>query len=242
MRKLFLEEVKSDKIILTGEDHNHLAFSLRSRVGDELTIVSGGIDYIAEITKITKSETIAVIKEKRRNISEPETQVTLFFGTMKGDRNDFVVQKCTELGVKKMVPFISDYSSVRAEAIKSERLCKIAKEAAKQSGRGQIPCVNKVSALNDLYDELSEYDLVIFPYERESERTLRSVFSRKTDYKNIAIVIGSEGGFSEEEANCIIEGGASCVTLGERILRAETACVAVTAVVMYEMDEWRRME
>ncbi len=235
-----MEEVNGDKIILTGEDHNHLAFSLRSRVGDEITIVSGGIDYIAEITSITKNATTAIIKEKRRNISEPDTEITLFFGAMKGDRNDFVVQKCTELGVKRMVPFLSDYSSVRAETIKSERLRKIAKEAAKQSGRGEIPVVLNVCALNDLYDELSSYELVIFPYEREDKCDLRSVFARKTQYKKIAIVIGSEGGFSEEEASSLIERGASCVTLGERILRAETACVAVTSVVMYEMDEWRR--
>ena len=195
MRKLFFKKIDGDNIVIGGDDHKHIAFSLRAKKGDEIVICANGIDYTAKITQITKTETYATIVEKARNLSEPDTDVTLFFGALKGDKNDFIVQKCTELGVKEFVPFVSDFSSVREENIKTDRLNRIALEASKQSGRGFVPTVNEVAKIDDLYDLLKNYDLIVFPYEYEKELQIRD-FLAKSNRGKTAIVIGSEGGFS----------------------------------------------
>ena len=174
MRKLFFDRVDGDEIILTGDDHKHIAYSLRMRRGDELTICAGGVDYTAVIRDITKTETRAEIVGKARNTSEAETEIDLYFGALKNDKNDFIVQKCTELGVKSFRPFVSEFSSVTVESVKTERLNRIALEAAKQSGRGCVPTVNEVVKFNDLLDLLKEYDLIVFPYEQEEFKLERA--------------------------------------------------------------------
>ncbi len=239
MRKLFFDNVFGDELVISGDDHKHVAFSLRARRGDEIVICANGIDYTAKITEITKTQTTVKIVDKARNSSEPETEITLFFGALKGDKNDYVVQKCTELGVKKFVPFVSEFSSVKSENIKTERLNRIALEAAKQSGRGCVPTVSDVIKIDDLYDFLNSYELVLFPYEHEKQLQIKD-FLAKSNRGKTAIVIGSEGGFSQYEASRIHEIAKGSVTLGERILRADTACVAVTSVLMYELGEWSR--
>ena len=239
MRKLFLDNVDGDVITLVGDDHKHIAYSLRMRKGDEITVCAAGVDYTAIIREMTKNSTVAEITGKARSTAEPNTDITLFFGALKGDKNDYVVQKCTELGVKNFVPFVSDFSAVSSESVKTERLSRIALEAAKQSGRGIVPVVQGAVVFNDLSDLLVGYDTVVFPYEQEEELPLDEFLSNCKKGKT-AIVIGPEGGFSKKEAEIIrgIAGGS--VTLGERILRADTACVSVVSVVMYAFGEWRR--
>lgn len=239
MRKLFLDKVESDEIILRGEEHNHIAFSLRIRRGDELIVCAQGVDYKTVVTDITKTQTVVKVVSKSRNESEPSTDVTLFFGALKGDKNDYIIQKCTELGVKTFVPFISAFSSVRAENIKTDRLNRIALEGAKQSGRGAVPVVEETTKLCDLYDRLSNYDLIVFPYEYEEEKQIRD-FLASSGRGKTAVVIGSEGGFNAEEAERLRNIAGGSVTLGERILRADTACVSVVSVLMYELGEWGR--
>ncbi len=239
MRKLFLSGVSGDEIIITGDEHKHLAYSLRARRGDELTVCSDGYDYLAVITDINKSETRAKIVGRARVTTEPETKITLYFGAMKGDKNDYVVQKCTELGVVKFVPFISDFCSVKAESVKAERLNRIALEASKQSGRGLVPTVESTRIFDQLLEELKEYELVVFPYEQEQQTSIGE-FLKTKNAKNIAVVVGSEGGFSPLEADKIRAISGESVTLGERILRADTASVAVVSVVLYESGEWKR--
>lgn len=240
MRKLFFDKISDDReIIITGDDHKHIAFSLRMRPGDELVVCAGGVDYTAKICEIGKDKTRAEIVAKAVNASEPSVDIMLFFGALKGDKNDYIVQKCTELGVKKLVPFISAYSSVREESVKTDRLNKIALEAAKQSGRGCVPVVEQTAKLNDLYDYLTEYDFVVFPYEHE-EQTSLSAFLREKEGDRVAVIIGSEGGFSNAETERLRAVAGKSVTLGARILRADTACVAVCSALMFALGEWSR--
>lgn len=240
MRKLFFDKINENReIVITGDDHKHIAFSLRMRKGDEIVICAGGVDYTAKITEITKDKTTVEIVGKARNLSEPSVDITLFFGALKGDKNDYIVQKCTELGVKKFVPFISKFSSVVKENVKTERLNKIALEASKQSGRGYVPEVCETISFNDLYDFLDDYDLIVFPYEHEEQLSLAE-FLDKGGRGKTAIIIGSEGGFSTAEAEKIREKSGDSVTLGERILRADTACVAVCSALMFALGEWSR--
>ena len=136
MRKLFIDKTDNHKIIISGEEHKHIAYSLRMKKGDEITVCSQGIDYTAVIVSISKTETVAEVVGKARSVSEPDSDVTLFFGALKGDKNDYIVQKCTELGVRNFVPFVSEFSSVSRDNIRTDRLNRIALEASKQCGRG----------------------------------------------------------------------------------------------------------
>lgn len=241
MRKLFINKIDGSEIKISGDDHKHIAYSLRMKKGDEITVCSGGTDYTAVITSIGKNETVAEVVGKARNVSEPFSDVTLFFGALKGDKNDYIVQKCTELGVKNFVPFISEFSSVTRESVRPERLNRIALEAAKQCGRGFVPPVQNVITFNDLSDLLASFDTVVFPYEQEENSTFNDIVKNSSMGK-IAVVIGSEGGFSKREADKLREIAGCSITLGERVLRADTACVAVVSVLMYTLGEWRRMK
>ncbi len=236
MRRLFVKP-NGDEVILTGDDHKHVAYSLRAKRGDSLVVCFDGTDYAAVITDITKDRTVAEIRGKAASTSEPSHEITLFFGALKGEKNDFVVQKCTELGVKRFVPFTSKFSAVTSESVKTERLGRIALEAAKQSGRGAVPVVEEPTNLSRVVERLSDYGAVIFPYENAQE----GGFGFLSEHVgSVAIIVGGEGGFSREEAEKLIASGAKSVTLGERILRAETACVAVTSVAAYLLGEWTR--
>ena len=238
MRKIFLDRIESNEIVIDGEEHQHLAYSLRARVGDEIILCANRIDYIAEIKEITSKKTVLKVISSKENDTEPITQMTLFFGALKGDKNEYIVQKCTELGVNSLVPFISEFSSVRAENIKIDRLYKIAKEASKQCGRGIVPIVEQPQNIINIYEKLKEYDLVVFPYEKEKTTTIKQFIKDRTNSQKIAIIIGSEGGFSETEATEISQISGGSITLGKRILRADTACVAVLSVLMNEFGEW----
>ena len=112
-------------------------------------------------------------------------------------------------------------------------------EASKQCGRGFVPPVQNVVSFNDLFDLLASFDTVVFPYEQEENATFDEI-SKKSSLGKIAVVIGSEGGFSKSEAEKLREAAGLSITLGERILRADTACVAVVSVLMYSLGEWRR--
>lgn len=239
MRKLFIDKIDNHKIIISGEEHKHIAYSLRMKKGDEITVCSQGIDYTAVIVSISKTETVAEVVGKARSVSEPDSDVTLFFGALKGDKNDHIVQKCTELGVRNFVPFVSEFSSVSRDNIRTDRLNRIALEASKQCGRGFVPPVQNVVSFNDLFDLLASFDTVVFPYEQEENATFDEI-SKKSSLGKIAVVIGSEGGFSKSEAEKLREAAGLSITLGERILRADTACVAVVSVLMYSLGEWRR--
>ena len=239
MRKLFFDKINEDSVVITGDEHKHIAYSLRMRKGDALVICCDGVDYSGKITEITKDKTFVEIVGKEKSSAEPYSEITLFFGAMKGDKNDYVVQKCVELGVKKFVPFTSDYCAVKSESIKCERLNRISLESAKQSGRGFVPTVEEVIKFNDLLDLLGEYDLVIFPYENEEDCDIREFVANK-QHERVAVIVGSEGGFSNREADELRRIAGGSVTLGSRILRADTASVAVVSALMYEWGEWRR--
>ena len=239
MRKIFVSQVDGNKITLTGDNHNHLAYSMRSRIGDEIIACCDKIDYQCVIERISKNETVLSVVSSTPVTTEPKVDITLFPAILKGDKMEFVVQKTTELGVVELRPFVSKNCECRVTAVRIDRLKKIAEEASKQCGRGIIPKVFEVVDFAQVCEQISGFDLVVFPYENATKPSLKDFLKNKKG-KKIAIIIGSEGGFTNEEVDALISSGALPVTLGKRILRAETASVAVCAVVAYEMDEWSR--
>ena len=234
LKRFFVEKIK-EEICLQGEEFEHAKNVLRLGVGDEVILLdNSGYEYTAVIAKCEKKQMTLNLVRKELGEREAETEIALAFGYLKNaDKNEFIVQKAVELGVKKIVAFSSEYSSAFMNANKLERLNKVSKEAAKQCLRSVAPTVEYASTLEEALTLLGGYQNKLFACEfsTESEKDLRTLCG------STAIVIGSEGGFSREEANLAGEKGFASVTLGKRILRAETAAVALTSVVAFSLGE-----
>jgi len=240
MRKLFLDKI--DNILtLQGENHNHLSVVLRSKAGDTVTVCNGdGYDYEFKIAAITKTETRLELTDKKQNFSESVINLTLYSAVLKGDKNDTVVRTCTELGVNEFCPIITTNAAAKTESYKTDRLQKIALEAAKQSGRGKVPKVNAPIAFTKMCDELKKFDLVVFAYENFVKDNIKDFLLenfKNKDCKNIAAIVGGEGGFTQDEANALINLNVKPLHLGNRILRADTATATVVAIIMFTAGE-----
>ena len=178
--------------------------------------------------------------------TEPPVAITLYQALPKGDKLDTIIQKAVECGALAIVPFESEHCVVRvkqdAEARKTERRRRIAEEAAKQCGRGVLPTVEETVAFADMLQMAAEADLTLFCYEGEGTLPLKTLLREKmpalpTDrIPTVAIVIGSEGGFSKAEAQRAQNEGFCMTGLGPRILRTETASTFVLSSLVYEFE------
>ncbi len=244
MPRFFVEKsnIFSQDINITGEDVNHIKKVLRLNCGDEVTVCDGeGTDYDVEIESFEPGCIRARILSTARNTSEPGTSIILFQGIPKSDKMDFIIQKSVELGVNKIVPVMTDRTIVRIENTKdaqnkASRWQRISMEAAKQSNRGIIPKIDMPVTYDNAVKLLREMQLGIIPYENETRNSLKKCLS-KSKYKQIGIMIGPEGGFTENEIVKAVTAGIQPVTLGPRILRTETAGIAVLSILMYELGD-----
>jgi len=238
MSRFFTSDIAGDTARIMGEDVKHLSRVLRLRVGDTVDICNGsGTDYTGTITSVTQEEVLCTLSDAHPAPTEPNCRVTLFQGLPKSGKMELIVQKCVELGIDSLVPV----ETARCVAVptrdfenKRVRYQRVAAEAAKQSRRGIIPTVSTVEKLSRL--DLSGFDLVLVAYEEERETTLKTALRQNTDAKRIAVIIGPEGGLERSEVEALIEKGAVSVSLGTRILRTETAGMAVLAQVLYELE------
>lgn len=237
------ENITDTQIIIDSEDAKHIKKVLRIGAGDTVTVCDGaGVDYTAKISKIDEKCVICDIIESHKCDTEPGITVTLYQGLPKASKMDYIIQKNTELGICGVTPVAMSRCVVRlenkqAEQKKTDRWQKIAYEAAKQSGRGIIPTVNMPVTFDEVVNVVKDYDLVFAPYECEEETRLRDVVEAHPDAKNIAFIIGPEGGFDPVEIEKLKKAGINTVTLGKRILRTETAAEAVISMLMYGYNE-----
>ncbi|HHX59074.1 MAG TPA: 16S rRNA (uracil(1498)-N(3))-methyltransferase [Candidatus Moranbacteria bacterium] len=236
MSRFFVSKENIGEFIkITGDDVLHIGKVLRMREGDALTVCDGDrADYECKILEITKKEVICSIVSKHENTSEPSAEIILFQGIPKGAKMELVIQKCVEIGVTRIVPFISERTVAKSLG-KNERWKKIAEEAAKQSGRGIIPVVEAPVSFEHAISRLLEFDLPILAYEEEKNVYLKDVLRGKTP-KKIGILIGPEGGLDAGEAELARKKGVFVVTLGKRILRTETAGMVVISNIIYEYN------
>lgn len=237
------ENISNNTIIIDSEDAKHIKKVLRLKLGDEITVCDGrGIDYTAIIRETENNRILCDIKDSRKCNTEPNINVTLYQGIPKSTKMDYIIQKTTELGIKRIVPAILSRCVVKlenstAEKKKVERWQKISYEAAKQSGRGVVPEIAMPMHIDDIIEELKDYDLCFVPYECEQESRLRDLIENAGEVKNVAFLVGPEGGIDITEIEKLKLAGIKTITLGKRILRTETAGEAVLAMLMYGLNE-----
>ncbi len=216
---------------------------LRLQPGDEIVVLdNSGMAWSVRLTEVSKNRARGEIIEQQPARSEPTVHLTLYQGTLKGQKFEWVLQKGTELGVSCFVPTICHRSVVdKAEALfkKQERWRRIIQEAVEQSGRGKLPMLAEAMSFDkSLAQAKTQHDLIIMPWEAAAgDSSLKAVLNEHQT-GSIAVFIGPEGGFSDEEAALASEAGAHLVKLGPRILRAETAGLAVCSAILYELGEW----
>jgi len=251
MRRLIVKLgiVSGDRIHITDkEDVSYLSAVLRMKEGDALLVSDGsGKAWEASVYMISRDAIELRVLSEHPVQEEEKTRVTLYQGLPKGSKMDEIIRKATELGVYGIVPVATARSitgSVNTVPTKLERWRRIAKEASRQSMRLRVPEVSGLMGFEEAAAGLrdSGYDLVLVAYELEKETTLKQALkqaklSDKRDKPlNIAVFIGPEGGFESAEADRLVSEGAVSVTLGDTILRTETAGPAAVAIVLYEMD------
>jgi 16S rRNA (uracil1498-N3)-methyltransferase len=239
------KDKSNTKISLSGNDVSHISTVLRLGIGEMLELCDGeGNDYLALIESIEGDEIIADAKFIRSSYSETSYDVTLYQSISKGEKMDEVVQKCVELGVRRIVPLISQRTVVKLNNFqdaqkKTERWAKIAKEAAKQSGRGIIPEVTPpLSFCKALRDKGQALGIVASEYERTI--SLEDIFKGRDVFnRSVAVLAGPEGGWEQSELKEAQECGWIPFTLGPRVLRTETAGMTVISIIMFLAGEMK---
>ena len=232
-RRFFVDGITSSEVILDGEEFAHAAVQ-RVEEGTEITLLDGsGKEYTAIVTKVNKKSVTAHIIGEELGEREPKTEIYLLCGALKGDKTELIVQKATELGASRIGVFSSEYCAAFMNANKLERLQRVSREAAKQCMRSRAPKVEYFDNFKSALNSAEEYTNKLFACEfaTKSEADIMQIKG------STALVVGSEGGFSEEEFELSKQLGFSAITLGKRILRAETAAISLTSLVAYALGE-----
>ncbi len=259
MRRFFVEEknIKENQVIIKGDEARHIVQVLRLKEKDRIKVFTGkGKEYSIEIKEAGKKEIIGRILKESRLDTEPAVEITLIQGIPKSSKMDFIVQKATELGVKRIIPVITQRTVVKLNKEKARarrnRWQRIALEAAKQSGRAIIPEVDEVTTFIQSLNNISEENLNLIPWEEEETTYLKKFLERHTSLillreagrahiphprSQITVFIGPEGGFTSEEVRQAKERGAIPVSLGPRLLRTETAGLVALVMILYELGD-----
>ena len=225
--------LNEDAVTLDGSHARQIAVVLRMKPGDEVTLVAGGSEAIAVLETVEPDHVVARIRERGGASTESRVALTLALPLLRGDRSEEVVEAVTQLGVARILPFVAARSVVKTLGdAKRERWERIARESAETARRGQAPAVGSLRTWDELFDVLPKPILVAW----EGEHELRLREAVPTDVTELSLVIGPEGGLTEEEIALARANQAIVVTLGVRNLRAETAAIAAVAITMDALD------
>ena len=244
MHRFFVPQLYNEEMYIEGVDARHISKVLRMQPGDKLQIVSDdGVSAMAEITAIASERVSVRCLEKLAESHEPRVRLVLAQGLAKGEKMDFIIQKAVEMGAYSVIPVAMEHSVVRLDGAKAakkvERWQKIAESAAKQSKRDIIPQVQQVQSMAEM---LANCDCTtkIIAYECEDRLSLKAALKAAEaagGIKELLLIIGPEGGISEGELELARQAGAVPVSLGRRILRAETAGLVAISAIFYETGD-----
>ncbi|MGN1206471.1 MAG: 16S rRNA (uracil(1498)-N(3))-methyltransferase [Eubacterium sp.] len=238
-----LEQIWEEHAQITGDDVNHIANVLRMKEGEKLVVSAGrGVDYLCAIESFAPDRIDLFIEEERPVQTELPAKLILFQALPKADKMEWIIQKAVELGVYKIVPVRTKRAVVKLDdkkaAKKVSRWQSIAEAAAKQSGRGIIPEVHDVVDYGKALEMAKELEKNVIPYELfDDMEVTRNVMENIIQAAEIGIFIGPEGGFERGEVERAMQQGIEPISLGKRILRTETAGMALLSVMMFRMEE-----
>lgn len=246
MYRFYVEQdrIKKDTIEITGSDVNHIKNVLRMRAGEKIIICNGqGKDFYCIIENESDERIIAAVEEIKDTDTELSGKLYLFQGVPKKDKMELIIQKAVELGVYEIIPVMTSRTVVKLEDGKKElkkleRWQAISSSAAKQSGRGIIPAVTGTMSFQDALVLAKGLDCRLIPYEKAvgTART-REILAAIKPGQSIGIFIGPEGGFEEKEIDLAVLWGVEPISLGRRILRTETAGLAILSNIMLQMEQ-----
>ncbi|MCK5237606.1 MAG: 16S rRNA (uracil(1498)-N(3))-methyltransferase [Deltaproteobacteria bacterium] len=235
MRRFYLEGIReTDRLcMLTGSEHTHLKDVLRLGPGEEVLIINGrGLELSAKIMESKKDKTMLQVLKAREGLGESDLNLSLALSVTKGLKAEWVIEKATELGANEILIFSSSRSVAKVNQVKEERYKKAGISALKQSGRSYLPKIEMLESFEEALTTANGVKLLMHPGGVRFKDELREIKE-----KEITIFIGPEGGFSEEETGLGEKHGAKLVTLGKRILRAETAALTALAIAQFELGD-----
>jgi 16S rRNA (uracil1498-N3)-methyltransferase len=246
MRRFFLdrEKIQSDRPTLTGPDVKHIRTVLRLKPGDEIFLFDGkGLEYRATITASTPKAIALSVLERFPSISESPVEITIGQALLKAGKMDRIVRQITELGIYALIPLLAERSVPRPEperwAEKEQRWEAIAQESLKQCGRSQIPRLGPPASLKEMVGTSDAYDLRIIFHHGNSGLKSPPYPRDARDVRKVLALIGPEGGFTPAEVKLALKCGFVCVSLGPRILKADTAAVAACTILQYVFGDLR---
>jgi len=222
-------------VTLAGDDAHKIAHVLRKRSGDAIQIIDSTANRFDAVLQVENGSVRAQLGQPSAREALPRLQITVAQGVPKGQKMDFVVEKLTELGTAAIVPFYSEHSvALESGQGKLDRWRRLAKTAAAQCGRCQVPEVREPLAFAAMVETFSKYDCVLFPWELAGDAPLRDVLAPMiAGAKSVLVVVGPEGGFTHSEVEAAERSGARVIGLGRHILRTETAALVVVALLNY---------
>lgn len=236
------EQVNGENAYISGSDVNHIVNVLRMKIGEELLIsVKGDWDYLCKIEEIENDRVNLKLLESMEQRELP-IKLTLLQGIPKSDKLEMIIQKAIELGVSEIIPVKTNRVVVKIDEKKTQakvnRWNAIAQSAAKQSKRSIIPKVLNPQTLDNALEIVKDYGVKLLPYENANGiKKTKDILNSLDSKNNIAVFIGPEGGFEEAEVKKSIDSGFEVITLGKRILRTETAGLALLSNIMIRLEE-----
>lgn len=226
-------QIKNEAATITGPDYRHIVNVLRLRPGSDVILFEeGGVEYVGKITEINRREVKVLIKGSRKPETESRLNITLLQGIPKGDKMDWIVEKSTELGVGTIIPVITERSQIR-RSHKVQRWQRIANESTKQCGRVKAPFILEPMAFISAIKMTDNSGLNIIFYEKSESRLRDEIKKIPQHIDNITLLIGPEGGFSEEEVGLARDVGFIPLGLGPRILRTESAAIVALSILQF---------
>jgi len=248
MHRFFVsaENIQGKDIVLSEQAHQ-IRDVLRLKADEHIVVLDNqGLEYEVILTNISKNEVKGQVAEKREAMGEPNVKITLYQSLLGREKFEWVLQKCTEVGVVRFVPMITSRTIVRDSnnitTKKLERWRQIITEAAEQAGRGRIPELTSPVKLEEALGQQKDYNLSLMGSAESNIESLRSVLGQRDIGADaaIALFVGPEGGFTEQELQWGRNGGVIEFSLGRRVLRTETAAMVASALILYQLGQMER--
>lgn len=235
MHRFFVTQINDDQVAFSEHQSHQINKVLRMQTGDKVVVLDNtGWEYEVALKVVAHKRVTAVILTKRLVANEPVVDLTLYQSVLKRDNFEWVLQKCTEIGVARFVPLITERTVARVPR-NMARWQRILTESAEQSGRGMIPRMDDPQKLSDAFASLPGNQSALIPWELADKRSIKSALAGGDTA--VSLFIGPEGGFSDTEIDQAKQYAVIPVSLGQRILRSETAAIAASTLILHELGE-----